>query len=96
MNNTENLWLYKYGLVITLGVTIVLYFLLDRKGRKLDKVIADAKLATIGNQLMDLATKASRSEEEYRKAYEKYKVISNMYPDIVNGLGLHFGSKTEQ
>lgn len=88
--------IFKWGFLLSLGLSIVLYYILDRKNRSLDKLIADIKLKEITSKLMDLNARATQSETEYKKAYEQYKALANMYPDIIHGLGLQFGPKGEQ
>jgi hypothetical protein len=88
--------LFKYGFLLTLATTVVLYFILDRKGKTLKDVVESARLKVITDKLMDLTAESTKSEDDYVNAYKKYQTLLNMYPDITNKLGLRLGPPNEQ
>lgn len=76
-------WFYASALALA-----VLYFLNDRRGRRIDQLIEDAQRAKLGQALVDIQNKANQSQEDFEHAQSDYEAIRNRHADLLAKLGL--------
>jgi hypothetical protein len=80
--------LLRYWFIFSSLALAVMYFLFDRRGRKLHEALMDAERAKLNAKINKIVEKASESREGYERANEEYEVIKSRYSDVLRRHGL--------
>lgn len=74
--NALKIWFVVSSLALAVG-----YLLLQRNGRTIRKLHEDAKAQVLANQLMSINAQSKRSEDDFKKAKEKYEALKRRHPE---------------
>lgn len=74
--------LAKWWSVASIFAVAVLYFLFDRRGKKMADLQEEVKREKIGRELQALAEQADRSTDDYIAARERYRALKSRHPEL--------------
>ncbi len=80
--NTLIDWIKRYWFGVSALALAILYVMFDRRGRTIQKLVADARANQLGLELMKVREKAKGTGDDYVKAMEKYRELKRLHPEL--------------
>ena len=77
---------FKYLFFGASAIAGVLWFLLDRRGRSLSKVISDTQFQMLEERLKNINEKSNGSENEYIDAKKEYEALKRAHGHLFDSV----------
>ena len=74
-----------YGSTLLLAI---LWFIIDKRGRKIDKILSDVQFNILQQKLIDINEKARESDDSYNEAKKEYEDLKHTHGDLLNRIGV--------
>jgi len=82
--------LYQIGFLITVIALGIIYFLYDKRGRKIEQVVYDLQKQKLESKLASLKEEAQNDSKKSEKAARQYGDLVRRYMPLMHRLGIQY------